>query len=163
MDVSESSSLAAGAYEYDVFLSFRGSDVTLGFAEVLFHGLKNAGVRVFWDGEGPVQGDFLPDGLLQAIKRSRIFIPIFSKDYTSSRFCLEQVVGMLGCREREGHMVIPIFYDVDPSDVRKQRGTTGESFALHEKRGVDPDRIQTWRQALQEVASLSGWELHDNE
>ncbi|OWM86768.1 hypothetical protein CDL15_Pgr015804 [Punica granatum] len=162
MDVSESSSSDAGAYDYEVFLSFRGSDVRLGIADVLYHGLTNAGVRVFRDDEGLVRGDLLPDAFLQGIKRSRISIPIFSKNYASSRFCLEEVVGMLECREQEGHMVIPIFYDVDPSDVRKQRGTIGESFAGHEKRGVDLDRIQTWRQALQEAASLSGWELHDN-
>ncbi|XP_031371698.1 uncharacterized protein LOC116187207 [Punica granatum] len=162
MDVSESSSLAAGAYDYDVFLSFRGSDVRLGFADVLYHGLTNAGVRVFREDEGLAEGDYTTDALLQAMKRSRISIPIFSKNYASSRFLLEEVVRMVECREREGHMVIPIFYDVDPRDVRKQRGIIGESFPRHEKRGVDRDRIQTWRHALHEVASLKGWELHNN-
>ena len=58
--------------------------------------------------------------------------------------------------------VVPVFYDVDPSDVRKQMGTFAQAFAEHEKRFEENiKKVQTWRSALTEVASLSGWHPQD--
>nr|XP_023881028.1 disease resistance-like protein DSC1 [Quercus suber] len=59
--------------------------------------------------------------------------------------------------------VLPVFHYVDPSDVRNQRGSFAEAFAKHENRFKDKiDDVKTWRAALTEVASLSGWHLEDN-
>ena len=56
----------------------------------------------------------------------------------------------------------PIFYNVDPSTVRKQVGTFAQAFANHEKRFKDYiEKVQTWRAALREVANLKGWHVHD--
>ena len=52
--------------------------------------------------------------------------------------------------------VFPIFYKVDPSDVRKQKGRFGEAFVEHEKNSNE--RVKTWREALTQVANLSGWD-----
>ena len=57
---------------------------------------------------------------------------------------------------------LPIFYDVDPSDVRKQKGTFAQAFAKQEKRLKDnTENVQTWRATLSEVANLSGWNSQD--
>ena len=57
-----------------------------------------------------------------------------------------------------GMTVLPIFYDVDPSDVRKQMGIFAQAFAEHEERLKDNmEKVQTWRATLTEVANLSGW------
>ncbi|PRQ23555.1 putative TIR domain, P-loop containing nucleoside triphosphate hydrolase [Rosa chinensis] len=55
-------------------------------------------------------------------------------------------------------MVRPIFYKVNPSDVRHQRGKFGEALAEHE-RGLEGemDKVKSWRAALSEAANLSGW------
>ncbi|PRQ22413.1 putative TIR domain, P-loop containing nucleoside triphosphate hydrolase [Rosa chinensis] len=54
--------------------------------------------------------------------------------------------------------VLPIFYDVDPSDVRKQTRSFKKAFENHEKRfWDDEEQVQRWRYALTEVASFSGW------
>ncbi|KAI7745657.1 hypothetical protein M8C21_023189, partial [Ambrosia artemisiifolia] len=55
------------------------------------------------------------------------------------------------------HFVIPVFYHVDPSDVRKQKG----SFAVQVKpcsRWTD-EKVCLWKTALTEVANLSGFTL----
>ena len=36
-----------------------------------------------------------------------------------------------------GITVLPIFYDMDPSNVRKQKGTFAQAFAKHEERLKD--------------------------
>ena len=58
--------------------------------------------------------------------------------------------------------VLPIFYGVDPSDVRKQMGSFAQAFAEHEERLKDnTKKVQTSRATLSEVANLSGWHLQD--
>ncbi|KAK4545601.1 hypothetical protein RGQ29_032932 [Quercus rubra] len=58
------------------------------------------------------------------------------------------------------NQVLPIFYDVDPSTVRKQVGTFAQAFAKHEKCFKDYiEKVQTWRTALREVANLKGWHV----
>ncbi|KAB1200185.1 TMV resistance protein N [Morella rubra] len=57
-------------------------------------------------------------------------------------------------------MVLPIFYDVDPSEVRKLEGSFGEALTMHEEKFNDNmETVRRWKGALQEVASLSGWHL----
>ncbi|KAL4596726.1 hypothetical protein ACB092_12G183900 [Castanea dentata] len=54
--------------------------------------------------------------------------------------------------------VLPVFYKVNPYDVRNQKGTFAQGFAKHEKRlKGNTEKVQTWRAALSEVANLSGW------
>ena len=55
-----------------------------------------------------------------------------------------------------GKIVIPVFYQVDPSDVGKQRRSSGEAFVHHENNF--PDKVQKWRDALTEGSNLSGYD-----
>ncbi|KAM5585884.1 hypothetical protein ABKV19_005006 [Rosa sericea] len=55
--------------------------------------------------------------------------------------------------------VLPIFYDVDPSDVRNQTGCFEQAFADHEKKYKDdPQKVKRWRAALTKLANLAGWD-----
>jgi hypothetical protein len=59
-----------------------------------------------------------------------------------------------------GKHVLPVFYDVDPSEVRKQSGIFGEAFVKHEKRfQQDYEMVQQWRKALTQVGKISGWDV----
>ncbi|PON51860.1 TIR-NBS-LRR-like protein [Parasponia andersonii] len=56
--------------------------------------------------------------------------------------------------------VLPVFHNMEPSDVRKQTGPFGEAFAEHERVFMhNMDRLNKWRKALTQVANLSGWVL----
>ncbi|KAL6209682.1 hypothetical protein ACLB2K_020622 [Fragaria x ananassa] len=55
-------------------------------------------------------------------------------------------------------MVQPIFYKVDPSDVRHQSGKFGESHAdLGCRFKDDIGKVSGWRAALLEASNLAGW------
>ncbi|KDO37171.1 hypothetical protein CISIN_1g0366571mg, partial [Citrus sinensis] len=91
-----------------------------------------------------------------AIETSDISIIIFSKDYASSKWCLNELVKILDCKKMNGQIVIPVFYQVDPSDVRKQRGTFEKAFVHHENNF--PDKVQKWRDVLTEASNFSGYD-----
>ncbi|XP_056172795.1 disease resistance protein RPV1-like isoform X2 [Syzygium oleosum] len=147
-------------YDYEVFLSFRGSDTRAGFTDHLYTRLKDAGIRTFKDDEDLRKGEEFAPELLQAIKQSKILIPIFSKDYASSVWCLKEVVQMVECKNNGGQKIIPIFYDVAPAEVRHQTGDYEKAFLSHEsKKRYDQKTIGDWRAALRAVGEINGHDL----
>nr|POF01530.1 isoform 2 of tmv resistance protein n [Quercus suber] len=67
-------------------------------------------------------------------------------------------------RKEKGLEVFPIFYHVEPSDVRKQKGTFAEAFDKHKESFKESiEMVEKWRSTLTEVANLSGWDLQDRE
>ncbi|KAF7850043.1 hypothetical protein BT93_L5923 [Corymbia citriodora subsp. variegata] len=77
--------------KYEVFLSFRGPDTRAGFTDFLFHSLTDAGICVFRDDEELRVGEKIDESLLQAIDNSKIYIPIFSRTYATSKWCLREL------------------------------------------------------------------------
>ncbi|XP_059639347.1 disease resistance protein RPP5-like [Cornus florida] len=70
--------------------------------------------------------------LLEAIRESSISILIISKNYASSKWCLRQLAQMVDCKRSTEQLILPIFYDVEPSNVRRQSGSYEEAFRKHE-------------------------------
>ncbi|CAL5380089.1 unnamed protein product [Camellia sinensis] len=137
-------------YAFHVFISFRGEDTRKSFTDHIERG-KN-----------------IKSELERAIKQSRSSVIVLSKDYVSSGWCLDELVMIVEQRRTVGHVILPVFYDVDPSNVRKQSGTLAEAFERHEakfkveiderKRKQGMEKMGLWRKALGEVADLGGHE-----
>ncbi|XP_039164316.1 disease resistance protein RPV1-like isoform X2 [Eucalyptus grandis] len=142
---------------YEVFLSFRGPDTRQGFADYLFRDLIHARIMVFKDDEELDPGENVPDALVQSIKQSKISIPILSQDYANSKSCLMELAQMVECQEAGTQMVVPIFYNVSPADLKYQLNCVGEAFRKHEERGVDRMVIDNWKQALKKIADMEGY------
>ncbi|KAM7462361.1 hypothetical protein LguiA_030482 [Lonicera macranthoides] len=155
---SSSASTADLARNYEVFLNFRGTDTRESFTDFLYTYLVGAGIHTFRDDNELRIGEEISPELLKAIKESKISIPIFSKNYASSKWCLLELAQMVECHANEGQKIFPIFYDVDASDVRNQKGSYEEAFRLHEKK-FDENTVQRWRDALRTVGQLKGYEL----
>ncbi|XP_056174397.1 disease resistance protein L6-like [Syzygium oleosum] len=154
---SSSSATSAGSDNYDVFLSFSGEDTRRTLADHLYNGLVDAGIRVFRDNDELREGEEIGTNLLQAIKNSKISIPILSRNYASSKWCLQELAHMADCMKSVGHVVLPVFYRVEPAHVRHQIGSFGETFSHLSEKYLEED-VAKWKQALKEVASLKGWE-----
>ncbi|XP_045788675.1 disease resistance protein RUN1-like [Trifolium pratense] len=157
---SSSSSMMTLKLKYDVFVSFRGQDTRNNFADHLFAAFRRKGILAFRDDTKIQKGESIAPELLCAIEASQIFIVIFSKHYASSTWCLRELESILHCSQVSGRCVLPVFYDVDPSDVRHQKGSYAEDLAKHEERFQhDSDLVQRWREALTQVANYSGWDM----
>ena len=122
--------------KYDVFISFRGSYIRHGFLSHLTKQLRRDGIDVYVY-ERLERGDEISTTLLEAIERSIIALVIFSKNYASSRWCSEEPVKIIKCKRVNNQIVIPIFYNVDPSQVRHQEGSYAPAFAQHEQKFKD--------------------------
>ncbi|CAJ1949110.1 unnamed protein product [Sphenostylis stenocarpa] len=149
---------------FEVFLSFRGEDTRASFVSHLYANLQNAGIVVFKDDESLRRGDHI-DSLLEAIRQSQISVVVFSRNYAESQWCLKELEKIIECHRTIGQMVVPVFYDVDPSEVRHQTGEFGKSFQSllnrvsieeGEKELRERGKVQCWREALREAASISG-------
>ncbi|XP_050275084.1 disease resistance protein RPV1-like isoform X3 [Quercus robur] len=146
---------------YDVFLSFRGEDTRNGFTSNLNGILRHNGINTFMD-DKLRRGENISIELFEAIESSRISIIVFSKNYASSTWCLDELVKILECKNN-GQVVLPIFYKVNPSDVRNQNGKFGEAFTKHEEKFKDnKKKVHRWRAALKEASNISGWHYKNN-
>jgi hypothetical protein len=147
-------------FRWDVFLSFRGADTRKNFIGHLYSSLERVGIRIFRDEEELPRGETISTALLNAIEESRIFIVVFSKDFASSRWCLDELVEIVDRRKTIGRTLLPIFYHIKPSDVRRQTGTFTEAFARHEEQFHNNiERVHKWKKALTEAANCSGLDL----
>ncbi|KAM5575142.1 hypothetical protein ABKV19_014209 [Rosa sericea] len=154
---SSSSSGFTHSWKYDVFLNFRGTDTRNHFIGQLYNYLTDKGIKTFMDDELS-KGQEISQALLTAIEGSRISVVVFSQNYASSKWCLDELVKILQCKESRHQLVLPIFFKVAPADVRNQRGSFAEALARHECKFMDNlDKVLRWRTALTHAANLSGW------
>ncbi|XP_058217976.1 disease resistance protein RPV1-like [Rhododendron vialii] len=162
---SQEASSSTSPCSYHVFLSFRGEDTRNSFTDHLYTALGYAGFHTFKDDDGIEREEKIKSELQKAIKESRISIVVLSKNYASSSWCPDELVMILKCRSTSGHVVLPVFYDMDPSQLRKQMGSFEEAFVRHERkieaksgerRKEWMSKVEEWRAALREVADLAG-------
>ncbi|KAJ4982184.1 hypothetical protein NE237_033021 [Protea cynaroides] len=125
-----SSSSSSGSSAYDVFLNFRDL----------------------------CAGEEIRLALLEAIQRSKISIPVFSKGYADSKWCLQELVEIVRCHKFNGQIILPIFFDIEPTDVRHQFGSFEGSFKKHKEK-FDAQTVMSWKEALTVAGEISGYEL----
>ncbi|GKE56258.1 Toll/interleukin-1 receptor domain-containing protein, partial [Tanacetum coccineum] len=133
-----------------------GEDTRKTFVDHLYEALQDKCIYTYKDDEKIAKGVTIDNQLTQAIKDSRFSIIVFSKNYASSSWCLDELVKIMECHKMNiGHTVYPVYYDVEPTEVRKQSRAVGKAFARHENK----EAAGKWREALKEAANLVGWEL----
>uniref|UniRef100_A0A6N2LLC9 TIR domain-containing protein n=1 Tax=Salix viminalis TaxID=40686 RepID=A0A6N2LLC9_SALVM len=87
-------------WNYDVFLSFRGEDTRKTITDHLYSALIQAGIHTFRDDNELPRGEEISPQLLRAIEGSRISVVVFSTNYASSRWCLDELVKIIECRQK---------------------------------------------------------------
>ncbi|CAI0418310.1 unnamed protein product [Linum tenue] len=143
--------------DYEVFLSFRGPDTRHQFSEILGLFLAKNKIRTFLDDNELRQGDRIAPSLAKAIEQSKIYIPILSLKYAESKWCLNELAEMVEREKRnDGHIILPIFYLVEPRDVGHQTGPYEVAFQQHARK-YDAKTILSWKNALQRVGKIKGW------
>ncbi|KAF8114966.1 hypothetical protein N665_0030s0015 [Sinapis alba] len=155
LSLSSDPSSSCHNWTHDVFPSFRGEDIRNNFLSHVKKEFQRKGISYFND-NGIKRGESIGPELIRAIRGSKIAIILLSRNYASSKWCLDELVEIMKWKET----VIPVFYKVDPSDVKKLRGYFGKVF---EKtcEGKSKEDTEKWRQALEKVATIAGYHSSD--
>ncbi|XP_031132108.1 toll/interleukin-1 receptor-like protein [Ipomoea triloba] len=163
---SDTPSQSTRKFTYHVFLSFRGEDTHKNFVDHLYDRLNLKGLHTFKDDERLEKGHQIAPALLQSIQESRFAVVVFSKNYASSPWCLDELTKIMECKDNLNQVVVPIFYDIDPSHVRKQTASFEGAFDEHEENFKDDEgkaKVERWRKALTKAGSIVGHDLHGHE
>ncbi|XP_048133485.1 TMV resistance protein N-like [Rhodamnia argentea] len=154
---SSSSSSSNLKRYYHVFLSFRGMDVRDTFLGHLCAGLDQSGIHTFMDNRELRKGEQISPVLMKAIEESRIAVIVFTKNYASSPWCLEELAKIMECKEQRDLEVFPVFYKVEPREVRTPRKSYRKAMATHEsKSGKDSGKVKRWKKALLDAVLIGG-------
>ncbi|CAN7054250.1 unnamed protein product [Brassica rapa subsp. trilocularis] len=141
--------------KYDVFLSFRGPDTRRNFISFLYKELVQRNIRTFKDDKELESGRKISPELERAIEESKFAVVVVSANYAASTWCLEELVKIMDVENKGSLTVIPVFHGVDPCHVRRQIGQVAVQLEKHEMR-EDREKVLSWRQALTNLASISG-------
>ncbi|KAK3416339.1 hypothetical protein EUGRSUZ_H01824 [Eucalyptus grandis] len=162
MASASSSSSSKPKRNYDVFLSFRGINVRNNFLSHLYTALDQNGLFTYLDSEELRKGEQISPALMKAIEESQVVIIVFSEDYASSPWCLEEVAKIMECKIQKDLIVLPVFYKVEPREVRGGRESYGRAMVKHESKfGKESEKVRRWKEALFDAGSLSRWHLND--
>ncbi|MFS7950268.1 putative TIR domain-containing protein [Helianthus anomalus] len=140
----------------DVFLSFRREDTCKIFVDHLYSALAQQGIVVYKHHETLPRDESTSPSLFTAIEESKIAVIILSRNYAGSSTCLEELAYIMECKDKRELIVMPIFYDVDPSEVRKQKGDFWKAFG--KQKAQSTTKAESWRRALVHVSEIAGWE-----
>ncbi|KAJ7951584.1 Disease resistance protein (TIR-NBS-LRR class) family [Quillaja saponaria] len=144
---------------HDVFINYRGYDSGYdtrdNFTGRLRSYLRQRDITNYIEYEIHVSTDEMYQRLYTGIEESAVSVVIFSENYASSKWCLDELVKIQECRKSNGQIVIPVFYKIYPTQVLQLTGTYANHLAEHEQE-LGERKVQKWKDALTETANLPG-------
>ena len=147
-------STSSATEDFAVFLNHRGPDVKATFVAHLEDALRHAGFRPFLDARSLMMGNPALQSIDQAVAVAKVHIAVVSKRYAESKYCLNELVAMV----RSGKPVIPVFYDVEPVDLRwVEKGQFAAALERHKSRGRTEKKLREWTDALRALAEITGF------
>ncbi|KAI4340177.1 hypothetical protein MLD38_025040 [Melastoma candidum] len=128
---------------FNVFLVHRGPDSKEKEAALIYDYLRGSGYFPFLDVESLMPGKKIPDGIDEALCESKLAILIFSPRFGESQHCLDELV-----RLREmGKPLLPIFSDIEPSELR---------VAEYRMRRDTAEKVKEYENALDDARKVRG-------
>ena len=83
------------------------------------------------------------------MQNASLHLATFSENYAQSPWCLAELSFML----KSGAPIVPVFYHVQPDDVRYAKGVYAKAFSRHEEKGrYTSEKLQEWKNALHNVS-----------
>lgn len=96
---ASSSTSSTHSWIYDTFICFRGADTRSSFPGHLYNNLIQKGIKTFLADEFMSIGEEQKLSVFQAIGESKISIIVFSQNFGSSEWCLDQLGEIMRCKE----------------------------------------------------------------
>ncbi|KFK28628.1 hypothetical protein AALP_AA7G024300 [Arabis alpina] len=145
-----------------VFISLGGMDVGNDFLSLVEEAFINKNINVYCNTERGYT--YLQPLFFKRIEKMVLAVVIFSDRYTSSKWCLNELV-RINKRMIEGKLhVIPIFYNVDVENVKILAGKFGYNFRETTSKYGDCAGlwlINKWEKALKSIPQKFGLSSFD--
>ncbi|KAK8464580.1 hypothetical protein PHAVU_010G027801 [Phaseolus vulgaris] len=144
---------------YDVLINFTGEDIQKKFVSHLDSVLSDVGFTTFLHHPNALNPMHIQQPILNL---SRVAIVVFTKTYSQSAWCLHQLQQIIEWHETYCRHVLPVYYEIEPSDVRLQMGDFGKAFKETAHQTFSGQQLEhgtsRWSQALTKAANLFGWD-----
>ncbi|XP_027905505.1 TMV resistance protein N-like [Vigna unguiculata] len=144
---------------YDVLINFNGEDIRRKFVSHLDSAFSSVGLTTFLHHQNAVESMHVQQPILNLC---RVVIVVFTKTYSQSAWCLHQLQQIIAWHESYCRHVLPVYYEIQPSDVRLQKGDFGKAFKETAQQTFSAQQLEDgmsrWSHALTKVASLFGWD-----
>ncbi|KAG7536353.1 Toll/interleukin-1 receptor homology (TIR) domain [Arabidopsis suecica] len=136
----------------NVFLSFNKQDIQINFLNYLIAALKEKVIP-------SSKNDGIEITKAAPESQFKISFVLFTINYASSSWLLNELVGIANSSEDLSHMVVPVFHpDVNPLDVKEQTGEFGRRFEEICKNKTENEK-QQWRRALTNISSIGRYKI----
>ncbi|KOM58396.1 hypothetical protein LR48_Vigan11g143000 [Vigna angularis] len=111
--------------KYDVLINFTGEDIHRKFVSHLNSVLSTVGLTTFLHHHNAVKSTHIQEPILS---HCRVAIVVFTQTYSQSAWCLNQLLQIIKWHETYCRHVLPVYYEIQPSDVRLQKGDFGKAL-----------------------------------
>ncbi|XP_027905591.1 TMV resistance protein N-like [Vigna unguiculata] len=144
---------------YDVLIHFTGEDIRRKFVSHLESALSAVGFTTFLLHQNAVNPMHIEEHNLNLC---RVAIVVFTKTYSQSAWCLHQLQQIIQWHQTYCRHVLPVYYEIQPSDVRLQNGDFGKAFEATAHQTFSEQQLEhgmsRWSHALTKAAHFYGWD-----
>ncbi|KAH7430673.1 hypothetical protein KP509_08G008200 [Ceratopteris richardii] len=143
--------------DYDVFICHRGVDTKRNLVSVLSGMLRSRGITCLIDYKMN-EGAEIMSAIVDAIKSPRVHIVIFSPNFETSKWCLNELAIIMDLQNSAGtsdrsRIVIPIFCNVERAEVL-QRAKDSE----YNLKTSSAEERQRWSEAIERLCGLASFD-----
>ncbi|XP_027907361.1 TMV resistance protein N-like isoform X2 [Vigna unguiculata] len=144
---------------YDLLINFNGEDIHRKFVSHLDSVLSAAGLTTFLHHQNAVNDMDIQQPILNLC---RVAIVVFTKTYSESAWCLHQLQQIIEWHKTYSRHVLPVYYEIQPSDVRLQKGDFGKTLKATAQKSFSAQQMEhgmsRWNHALSKTADFFGWD-----
>ncbi|XP_027906284.1 TMV resistance protein N-like isoform X2 [Vigna unguiculata] len=143
--------------KYDVLINFNGEDIRRKFVSHLDSVLSAVGLTTFLHHDNGVKPMHEP-----ILNLCRVAIVVFTQTYSQSAWCLHQLQQIIQWHQTYCKHVLPVYYEIQPSDIRLQKGDFGKAFETTAHQTFSAQELEhgmsRWSHALTKAANFFGWD-----
>ncbi|XP_052733983.1 disease resistance protein RUN1 isoform X2 [Vigna angularis] len=144
---------------YDVLINFTGEDIRRKFVSHLDSALSANGLTTFLYHDNAVKPMHIQEPILNLC---RVAIVVFTESYSQSAWCLHQLQQIIEWHETYCRHVLPVYYEIQPLDVRLQKGDFGKAFKATAHQTFSAQELEhamsRWSHAITKTANFFGWD-----
>ncbi|KOM58395.1 hypothetical protein LR48_Vigan11g142900 [Vigna angularis] len=145
--------------KYDVLINFTGEDINRKFVSHLNYALSTVGLTTFLHYNNAVKSTHIQEPILS---HCRVAIVVFTQTYSQSVWCLHQLQQIINWHHTYCRHVLPVYYEIQPSDVRLQKGYFGKALKATAQQTFSGEELEDgmsrWCHALTKAANFFGWD-----